>query len=144
MSRLPLASLRVRLFLLVLLAVLPAAALILYTGWEQRRHAATEAQADALRLTRLAASEHQRLIKGAHQLLLALAQLPSVRSRDAAGCNALFAGLLKQYPRYANFGASTPDGEVFCSALPLRGPTNNADRAYFRLALQSRDFAAGE
>jgi len=144
MSRLPLASLRVRLFLLVLLAVLPAAALILYTGWEQRRHAATEAQADALRLTRLAASEHQRLIEGAHQLLLALAQLPSVRSRDAAGCSALFADLLKQYPRYANLGASTRDGEVFCSALPRRGPINNADRAYFRLALQSRDFAAGE
>ncbi len=35
MPRASLASLRVRLLLLVLLAVLPAAAPILYTGWEQ-------------------------------------------------------------------------------------------------------------
>jgi len=51
MMRFP--SLRVRLILLVLLAVIPALGLILYTGLEQRRLATEEIQETALRLARL-------------------------------------------------------------------------------------------
>ena len=144
MPRASLASLRVRLLLLVLLAVLPAAALILYTGWEQRRQAAVDVQENALRLARLASTEHERLIEGAHQLLLALAQLPGVRGGDAAACSALFADLLKQYPRYVNLAVAGLDGKVFCSALPVSSPITIADRPYFRRALETRTFAVGE
>ena len=43
-------SLRTRLILLVLLAVIPAFGLTLYSGLEQRHHALSRAQEDALRM----------------------------------------------------------------------------------------------
>lgn len=144
MSRLSSSGLRVRLLLLVLLAVIPAFALILYSGREERRHRATEVEEEALRLARLVSVEHKHLVDGSRELLLALSRFPPVRQADAAGCTALFADLLKRYPRYANLGASDAEGKVFCSALPLRGPVSIADRAFFRRALEARDFAVGE
>ncbi len=64
MTRIFRSSLRSRLLLLVLLALLPALVLILVTAWEQRQLAATEAQESALRVARAAASNMERLIEG--------------------------------------------------------------------------------
>jgi PAS domain S-box-containing protein len=144
MRRLSFSSLRVRLLLLVLLAVVPALGLILYTASEQRRLAAGEVQEQALRLAWIAATDQGQLTEGARQLLIALAQLPAVRGRDPAACSSLFAALLKQYPHYANLAAVKPDGDTFCSALPLSGPASAADRLYFRRAVETHDFAVGE
>jgi signal transduction histidine kinase/DNA-binding response OmpR family regulator/HPt (histidine-containing phosphotransfer) domain-containing protein len=137
-------GLRVRLIFLVLLAIIPALGLILYSGLERRRLAGQEVQENALRLSRLAASNQQRLIEDAHQLLVALARLPEVRAGDPDGSSALFARLLQGYPRYANLGAIRPDGDIFASALPLEGRVNASDRSYFRRALETRAFAIGD
>ena len=144
MTRLSFSSLRVRLLLLVLLAVAPALGMILYTAREQRRLATLQVQHNMLQLSRLAASHQDDLIEGARQLLVTLARLPQVRGATPAACRALFADLLKQHQGYSNLGVITPNGDVVCSGLPLRGPTNLADRAYFRRALETRDIAIGE
>ena len=137
-------SLRVRLLLLVVLAVLPALALIVYTAAEQRRGAIADVQETALRVARLAASDQGRRIASAGELLVALAQFREVRLRDGARCSTLFAEVLKRYPLYLNLGAVNSSGELFCSALPISEPTNVADRAYFKRAVASRDFAVGD
>jgi hypothetical protein len=77
-------SLRSRLMVLVLLSVLPALGLILYSGLEQRRWAASRAQEDALRLVRHACLDQERLVQGATQLLTAIAQLPSIQEPNQA------------------------------------------------------------
>ncbi|HXH04615.1 MAG TPA: adenylate/guanylate cyclase domain-containing protein [Candidatus Competibacteraceae bacterium] len=138
------ASLRARLLALMLLAVLPAFGLIIYSSLQERQSAARAVQVEAQRLIRLMASQHERFIEGARQLLTALAQLPAVRQRDGAGCSALFADFLRRYPFYANLGAVDLDGDTFCSGLRLTRPVNLADRAYVKGALQTRDFAIGE
>jgi len=137
-------GLRLRLLLLVLLVLLPAGALLVHTAAEQRRVAITEARESAIRLAILASSGQRQLIDMTRQFLVALAALPDVRERRSAGCSALMADLLKQYPRYANLGALTRDGDVFCSAVPLTQPTNAASRAYFWRAVVMRDFAIGD
>src|SRR2546430_13524998 len=137
-------SLRARLLLLVLLAVIPALGLILYTDLEQRRLAANQAQEDALRFARLAAADQAQLIQGAHQLLAALSQLPAVRENDSETCTALFTNLLKQYPVYANLGAARANGEVFCSVAPITQPVSVAGSAWFQRVVQRRDFTIGE
>jgi serine phosphatase RsbU (regulator of sigma subunit) len=139
-----LASLRVRLILLVLIAVIPALGLILYTASEQRRLATAQAQQDALRLARLVSANQAQVIEGVRQLLVALAQLPAVRAGNSAACSALFADFLKQYPRYSNFGVAGLDGDVVCSALPPGGAVNIADRSYFQHAVRARAFAIGD
>jgi len=138
------ASLRVRLLCLVLLAMVPALVLIVYTAAEQRREVIAGTQETALRLARLASTDQARLIAGARELLVTLARLREVRSRDSAACGELFKQLLAQYPLYANLGAADADGDVFCSALPSGGRINVADRAYFRRAVQTRDFSVGD
>ncbi|MPZ76893.1 MAG: hypothetical protein GEU77_10230, partial [Deltaproteobacteria bacterium] len=143
MTRLSFSSLRVRLLLLVLLAIIPALGLILYTAAEQRRLAAVDVEANALRLARVASGDEEQLVEGVRQLLISLAQIPHVRQRNSTACSALFANLIKQYPLYANLGAIEPDGDLFCSARPFKGPINLTDRTYFRRAAESRGFAVG-
>jgi signal transduction histidine kinase len=144
MARFSFSSVRARLLILVLLAVIPSLGLALYTGLEQRRLAAVEAQKDAVRVLEHSVMQQDLLIAGARQLLLALTKLPEVRHRDSGGCNALFFDILERYPFYANLGAIAPDGDVFCSALAFSGRINAADRAYFRRAIATRDFAIGD
>lgn len=138
-------SLRGRLLLLVLTAVVPAFAIMVYTAVEQRRQAVVETHRQAMQLARIAALEHQQLLAGARQLLISIAQYPSIRTqRDPRRCGEILASLLRQYPYYANLGAALPDGRIFCSGLPLAQPVNIADRAYFREAIRNRDFSVGE
>ena len=135
-------GLRVRLLLLVLLAVLPALGSTLYLGVEQRQAATTAVQEEALRLARLTASNQRALLEGARQLLVTLSQLPQVQS-GASDCQALLAQLLSQNPFYANLGVIDLDGTVSCSALPFGRPVSAADRSYFQRAVATRGFAVG-
>jgi signal transduction histidine kinase len=144
MRRVLFASLRTRLFLLVALAVLPALGLIFYNDLEQRRLTTAQAQEDALRFAQLAAAEQAQLIQSAHQLLVALAELPAVRDGDAKACSELFSKLLKRYPTYVNLGASYVNGEVFCSASPLLYPVNVSSFAWFQRVVQSQEFSIGD
>lgn len=144
MTRPSLSSLRVRLLLLALLALIPARGLGIYTAWEMRQGAQAEALQDAMRLARIASTAGERLVEGTHQILIVLARLPEVRRQNASACSALFADLLKSYPYYSNLGAARPNGDVFCSAVPFEGVSNIGDRTYFQRAVERRDFAAGE
>src|SRR5215813_6076475 len=90
-------SLRARLLLLVLLAVIPALGLTLYTNLEERRLRKAQVQEQAMRLSRLVSADHERLIEDARRLLMNLARFPAVRNRNRSACNALFADLLTQH-----------------------------------------------
>src|SRR5512143_3063615 len=94
-------SLRARLLLLVLLALIPARGLGIYTTWEMRQAVRTEALRDAMRLARITSTGGEWLIEGAHQILTVLAHLPEVRRQDAAACSKLFADLLKPYAHFS-------------------------------------------
>ena len=137
-------SLRFRLILLVLFAILPAGAVVLHSGLEQRQLAASQAKEEALRLARLISNNHSQLIEGASHFLYVLAQLSPVRKCEPASCTSLFADLLKQYPWFLNIGAAYPNGNIFASAVPMPRPINIADRSYFQLALETRRFAIGD
>jgi nitrate/nitrite-specific signal transduction histidine kinase len=139
-----LASLRIRLLLLVLLAVVPMLALVLHSYAVQMRAATVGAQANALALARLAANDQEHLIEGARQLLVVLAELPSVQDQDAAVCSSFLADLLKEYPLYENLGAANLEGDIFCSAVPSATRPNMSDRPWFQRALETRDFVVGD
>lgn len=140
----PFSSLRARLLLLVAIAVVPILGLTLYSAVEQRQLAGLAVQETAVRLARLASSQQGQLILGTRQLLTGLAQLREVRQVDAAKCSELFGNLQKSYPLYSNLGAVDSAGEVYCSARPMTGSVNVADRPYFVRAMQSADFAIGD
>src|SRR5262249_57134824 len=113
-----LASLRTRLLLLVLLAVIPALALTLYTNLKERQLRKAQVQEQAMRLARLVSADHERLIGDARRLLVNLARLPAVRDRNPTACNTLFADLLTRHSTYANFAVIDTSGNLFIIALP--------------------------
>ncbi|MFN3742992.1 MAG: PAS domain S-box protein, partial [Anaerolineales bacterium] len=137
-------SLRFRLVALVLLAILPAMGLAVYDMAREVSRERAHAQERALQGVHLVATAHQNLIASTRQLLAALADLPELRPGRGKECSALLARLLPLHASYANFGAADRNGEVFCSAVPLRAPVNVADRAWFQRALERQDFAAGD
>ncbi|MBI3915326.1 MAG: HAMP domain-containing protein, partial [Chloroflexi bacterium] len=137
-------SLRSRLMLIGILALLPALALVFYNSAQLRAHAAANAKADTLRLAHLAASNQDALIEGARQLLIALAQTPQVRDGNASECSRFLASIGARFPIYNGMNAAALNGDLFCSSLPLPQPINVSDRAYFQRALQTRDFVVGE
>jgi signal transduction histidine kinase len=144
MARHLFSGLRVRLLLLVLLAVIPALGLTLYTNLEERQLRKALVQEHALRLSRIVSSDHERLIEDARKLLAALARLPGVREGKRVACGTLFADLLTRHSSYANLGVIGADGNVLCSGLPMTGQVYVGDRAYFRRARETRDFAIGD
>jgi PAS domain S-box-containing protein len=141
-------SLRFRLLLLVLLAVVPALALVLYTASGERSAAAAAAQDDALRVARAAADDQAALIEQARLVLVDLSQVYEASVGDVQTCRAIYSDLraryLQGYPRYANLGVVNAEGRIFCSVVPVSGPVDLSDQADFQAARQSPEATLGE
>jgi PAS domain S-box-containing protein len=137
-------TLRSRLLQLVFLALVPVLGMILYDAREHRRLATQHVYDDALRMTQLVASDQNTIIESAHQFLTVLSHLPEVKGGNWGACNTLFNQLLEQYPVYANLGVIDTNGILRCSGLPVSGPMDLSDRAYFKRTLTTQSFAIGE
>ncbi|HXJ61763.1 MAG TPA: ATP-binding protein [Verrucomicrobiae bacterium] len=137
-------QLRVRLLALVLLAILPALGLVVYTAWEQRRAAMKEALLAAQRVVSFAASSQKQHVEASKQLLATLTQLKEVRPDHASEAEVLFRNLLQVHAVYANIGGIDADGYLFASALPHTNRVYVGDRSYFQVARDTLKFAVGE
>jgi len=137
-------SLRARLLTLLALVLVPWLGLLVYTQADERAAAIENVNRDATRLIRIATSNQAAQIEAARQLLTAFAEFPQLRPANAAACNAFLGEMLRAMPLYSNFGVAEPDGNLRCSAVPLSGRINVADRAYFRKASTTRGFAIGD
>jgi len=129
--------------LLVLIAVIPAIGVMAYSSIAQRQEAARRTQEETLNLVRIVAQEESSLVASTRELLLSLSRLPELHRLSAERCRGILADILKIQPQYSNLGVAAPDGQVYCSAVPLKLPVNIHDRDYFRRAVESRDFAVG-
>jgi signal transduction histidine kinase len=138
-----LATLQVRLVLMSLLVLIPAAGLILFSNMVERRTAIRHAELDAMKIAQALAADHNRLVTAAHDLLCTLAQLPAVRQGNTE-CNMLLAQLFRIFDRYTEVTVATPDGTVVCASISWDGPPNIADQLHFQRALRARRFAIGE
>ena len=137
-------SLRIRLILLILVAVVPAMAVMFYTALEQKRLDELAIEKKLAHLTRMEVREERQILDGGRQLLQAMAHFVQNSAGDPLSCASFFAAILQHYQRYANLGAAKPDGQVFCSAIPLSGPANASDRIWFQRAMASREFSFGD
>jgi signal transduction histidine kinase/CheY-like chemotaxis protein len=139
-----LSSLRARLLLLVVLAMVPTLLLVLHSELVEGAEATARAQDAALRLTQQAAERQHQLIEETRQLLVALAYLPAVRAADSTECARVMADINQQQPGYSVLGAADLAGNVYCSSLPLTEPVNLRERRNFREALATRTLAVGD
>ncbi|MBM4307003.1 MAG: HAMP domain-containing protein [Deltaproteobacteria bacterium] len=137
-------SLRFRLILLVLIAIIPALIIIIYSGLEQRKHARLNAFNKGMDLAKEISKDHQQLIETARQILFTLSQMPQIHEGNANESSRILANLLKQTQGYTSFVAAKPNGDVFASAHPLARPVNFADRPWFKRVVKTKSFVIGE
>ena len=137
-------TLRIRLMLLVLIAMLPALAVIIDTAIEQHRHLKTDAQQSVLKFARFAVNYHASRVAETQQLLNLMAAMPQVRELKTHTCDALLKDLLFGNLNYANFGVIRPNGMVACSGVQTDAPVSLGDRAYFRSAVETRRLSVGD
>jgi PAS domain S-box-containing protein len=135
-------GLTLRLILLAILAAAPAVAIQIWNEYDLRRARVAEVKDQVLRLARSETAEIDRIVEGARQFLVALAQISPVKDKDGPACNDLLTRIAKNYSAYRALIAADRDGSVFCSSI---GPGPSiSDRTYFKIAMQSGDFAVGD
>ena len=135
-------SLRSRLVLLVLVAVVPVVALILFSAARHRELTSNQVKNTALGVARAIASEQNRLLENAHEFLITLARLPQVREGDKAGCGKVLSGLLE--PVYLDLAVTDAKGQLLCSALKQPHTLATAKGRHLDQTIKTQDFSVGD
>lgn len=137
------ASISKNLALLVMLAVLPALVILLYSGLEQRRQTLEAAKSDVQLLAHAMAEVQKGITSSTRQTLSTLALMPQIQGMNARASSNLFQALIAQNPEYTGIALTDLNGDVIASNRPFAG-VNLADRKHVREALAKKDFAVGE
>jgi HAMP domain-containing protein len=133
-----------RLFGLVAVALVPAIAIQMYNEFDLRRGRQAEVQNQALSLAKLAAAEQQQIVQGIRQVLIAMSELPSIKTRDSQACNAYLAAMQQRFPAFITFLVSDLNGKSFCDTNSDHRPISIAARTYFANILKTGTFTVGE
>jgi len=136
-------GLRVRLTLVVVLAILPMFGLLLYHAAEERTQKLGALEEEAVRMAELSAGSLSQVVAGTRQFLFALAYEEPVRNKNEAEVSALFAELLRHSPHYLNLGLTEPNEPNIASALPLPASFRASDRPWYTRLQERRDFSVG-
>jgi signal transduction histidine kinase len=136
-------SIRKNLVVLVLLAVLPALAIMLYTGYELRGKVVDDAKNYALRQVQAMAAHHQRVVDNARLLLMTLAKSSEVLHLDVAACEELLAEILARNSAYVSLSLLDAQGSVLV-AVPNESAIINRENRYFQEAMRTGAFNVGD
>jgi hypothetical protein len=124
-------ALRNRLGILILLAPIPSLGLAVYSSLHIYSAQVAEVQADAMRAVKLVSANQKRLTADARNLLESLIRFSVISAATPESCDAFLTGLIQGFPGYLNIGLIRPDGELICSAAPLKSPVNFSDMNFF-------------
>ena len=139
-----LASLRMRLAALVLLAVVPFFLLVVHLFREQQQQGIVAAQESTLRIVQMAADHHRELVEGAHQLLTTLALLREVQNLDGPGAQHTSRTSSRSIPCMRTSAACARMAQSSPVPCPMTGEDEFYDRACFQEATNSLTFTIGE
>ena len=137
-------TVRSRLFLLVLVALVPVISVQVYNNWSDRQANEQTLERNAHDEALLLAAEIERFVAGIEHLLRAVALSPMAVSSAARECNKYLAGLRSASNGPAGIGIADVKGNVFCLSQDMVKPINITDRHYFAQALKEEHFAIGE
>lgn len=134
---------RIRILAIVLLAIIPAMALIWYSANERKEQMSREAERNTLRLSRFLASNLERDLAEGESFLAAAAEALRGDHLLAGGCSEALRGFLGDSSVYANVGLSGPDGKILCSGRPSASFPGLGALEWFHGADSADDFSVG-
>ncbi len=136
-------SIRRILYTIVILAMLPALLIIVYSGMDNRARAISAMRARGADVLNNIAGQRRLQTETTRVLLMTLSQLEPVRDGDTERADALLSGLLQTHTVYENIFLADKRGRVVASALPMSAAASIADEDYFAEAVRSREFVVG-
>jgi hypothetical protein len=110
------ASLRTRLYLLILAAFIPVCVLIFYTAEEQKRIEVGAILNNAILLAHSAANEEHQQLEATRNLLISISEFVTLTDVRSDKANSFFANFLKRSKGYVDLGVLTPGGQLLSSA----------------------------
>lgn len=135
-------SLTARMFLLVLIAVLPALGIQAYNEYDLRASRSEDIRQRVVQITKQFGEEMGELREGARQLLVALGQLPAVKGHQGEACNELFASTKAKFTNYTLLAAADANGNIFCSSSRL-SYASVAEQPFYKRAMANDGLAVG-
>jgi signal transduction histidine kinase len=137
-------SLRTRLLILVIAAMLVPASLVGLRFMQNRTSDINAALANLVASADDIASDLNEKIQGTAQLDYGLARARDLDTRDKAACSAFLSDVREEYPQFTGILTIDPDGSLFCDSLRSNRTLDLNDRAYFREAKASQGTVALE
>lgn len=138
------ASLRTRLYLLILAAFIPVCALIFYTAEDQKRIEVNAILNNAILLAHSAANEEHKQLEATHNLLIAISEFILLTDAQSEKLKSFFANLLKQSKGYVDLGVLTPDGQLLSSARGVPPIKGSKQPEWFVRCVEEKHFTMGE
>lgn len=137
-------GLRLRLFLLVLIALSPFIAVRFWDIRSDSERVTEVAYRHAADLARLIAGNHQEMILKARTLLAVAAQVPAIAEGRPGECHAMLKRIDADTPWQSALWVVAPSGQALCGSLNPQLDLNIADRPYFQQALATRNFVVSD
>jgi two-component sensor histidine kinase len=141
----PMASLSIRnaLLLVVVLSMVPALAIIIWSGIEHGSYLANMARDETVRQAESLAHFQERITDSGRQILSTLASIPSFKAGDAASMHTILQSVHAENPDYLNLTVTDTAGIVTASSL-LQPDTDLSQRLHVRTAITENRFVVGE
>jgi signal transduction histidine kinase len=138
------ASLKTRLYLLLLAAFIPVAILIYYVAEEQKAIETGAILQKTLLLTRASANEENQQMESTRNLLATVADAYLMVGGHGERLSVLLANLLRQAKGYADFGVLDPDGRLVAGGDRSGSGRDYSDRDWFAASLRNKDLTMGQ
>ena len=136
-------SLTTKMFVLVVIAVMPALAIQSFNEYDLRKSREDDIRNKTVQITRQFGAEMGEIKEGARQYLQVISQLPPIAAMDPDACTKLLAALNDRTPYYGVLGVADTSGSVRCTSRPS-ALGSIADLPFFRRAMAQADMAVGD
>lgn len=137
-------SVKKTLLTVVLLAMLPALCIIVYSGLENRERTIRQTVATGRDIVRGVAFAMRSVTESTLSMLVALEHLEEVQHMDPYGARSVFRAVIQQTSFYGNLALLDADGRVLASARPENEAEILARHPGARQALQSGEAQLGD
>jgi signal transduction histidine kinase len=135
-------TLRTRIAMMVLIAVVPLLGLSLFGASLTARDAISQSTKNAELTASLIAANEQLVADSAHQVLSAVALVQEILEGKESVCQRYFKSLSAELQIYTSIGIIGTDGHVRCHSTPDDPKTFVGDLDYFQSAMASGGFVA--
>ncbi len=135
-------SLTTKMFLLVVLAVMPAIAIQSYNEYDLRKSREDDIRNKTIQITRQFGAEMGEIREGARQYLQVISQLPAINALQPDECARLLATLNTRTPYYSLLGVADAQGNVRCVSRKT-SLSSVTEFEFFKRAMTQSDLAVG-